>query len=178
MIEWWVVSVSCPGCLAAVALEAYVHDLSTWTARESCPAAAVTRLRDRLAAAREDGDLERALRTLFADAASAWLLGTPELYEYVREVFGRTVTTRRSAFALPGIEVPGGFPPAWWRLFVPAKPKRKGARPPALPEGCVPVPSGAALPVTGVREGALLCEYRGLAMLAHLDLVERSEHAL
>lgn len=169
MIEWWEVSVSCPGCLAAVVLEAYVHDLSAWKARESSSAAVVSRLRDRLAAAREQGDLERVLRAIFADGASAWLLGTPELFEYVREVLGRTVTVRTAALALPGIEVAGGFPPAWRRLFVPAKATRKGARRPPPPDGSVRIPAGATLTVIGVREGVLLCEYEGLSTIAHLD---------
>lgn len=175
MIEWWEVSVSCPGCLAAVAVEAFVHDLATWTAREAVsPPTAVSRIRDRLAAARDAGDLEGAVRALLADGASAWLVGTPELFEYVREVFGTTVRLRADAFALPGIDVPGGFPPASRRLFAPAKPRRKGARPPAPPEGSVAVPAGSTLTVTGVREGALLCDHDGLSTLVPPDLVERA----
>ena len=176
VIEWWDVSVSCAGCLAAVVVEAYVHDLSTWTARESTSAAVVLRIRDRLRAARRQEDLERSLRELFADGESAWLLGTPELFEYVREIWGRTVRVRRAAVALPGIELPAPFPAASSRLFVPAKAtKRRGARPPPLPEGSVQIPAGTALTVVGVREGALRCEVDGLSTIAHPDLVD-TEH--
>jgi len=168
----WLATVSCPGCLAVVEMNGWQEGGPEWSAREVTSSSAVTRIRDRLELARKDQVLQREVRALFSNPASALLLGTPELLEFVREGLGRTVTVREDCGAwidpTCSFSAGDGFPPGCsllasigWKSL------------PAAP-GNFAVHTGQALTVTGVRDGKLLCEFESQPVLVALSYLEAS----
>lgn len=167
----WVATVSCPGCLAAIEATGWRDGGAGWTVREVTSSTAVARIRDRLAAARAGDSLDRELRALFSNPASAVLLGTLELFEFVKEAWGRTVRLRVESGAWPnqrGGESPGEpFPPRAYLV--------RALSQIAIPAGAADhflVHEGTSLAVTGVREGMLLCELDGKPLLVSPNLVD------
>lgn len=159
--EYWVVTLSCPGCLAVIEL----NEWHGWEASEAVSSSVVLRLRDRLAAARTGDALEGEVRALFSDYPSALVLGTPELFEFVSEAFGHSVRLRERVATWPGSDTPGGaYPPSVDALHSVAKSPPKN--------DAIVLLEGETLALTGVRSRRLACTHGERPVVVHPDLVD------
>lgn len=168
-VWFWNFRFSCVGCLSVVKVREGANGLEVTL---ETAGAVVTRLRERLVAARTAGTLSGELASL---SLQEWiLLGTPELFPEVAEGLGRRLQLSAPAVVRTpeeSLQTPseGVAKPAALLEPAPKRPRRP-------PEDVLP--TGTALGLLAIREGRPLCDCPsagGRNFLVHRSVIERAD---